>query len=355
MAEFAAICPTTVLSGISSHKSLARRAMKKMRLDGLGVALGGRATRRHHDAAAELVYCNSIAASDVLACLLPVAKRTVLHVHELEFTIRTLGGDAAPLVLSQVGRIIACSHAVSENLIARHNVPGQKIDVVHEFIPTRDALRPPSNLDRLELRRRLSLPPDASVVGACGQPDWRKGTDIFVQLAASAVRKRAGRPPHFIWIGGASDSDGALQLRHDLDLAGIGSAVTHIPNQADPAPLFRGLDLFVLPSREDPYPLVCLEAAACSIPIVCFDRAGGIPEFVENDCGVVVPYLRVDEMVATICSLLDDPPRLAQLGATARRKVVERHDVAIAAPKVLAAMVRAAAAPAISSVESTSN
>ena len=41
--------------------------------------------------------------------------------------------------------------------------------------------------------------------------------------------------------------------------------------------------------EEDPYTLVCLEAAALEKPYVCFEGAGGSPEFVEEDCGFVVP------------------------------------------------------------------
>jgi hypothetical protein len=38
---------------------------------------------------------------------------------------------------------------------------------------------------------------------------------------------------------------------------------------------------------------VCLEAAALGKPIICFGDAGGMPEFIEEVCELVVPYLDI--------------------------------------------------------------
>ena len=54
---------------------------------------------------------------------------------------------------------------------------------------------------------------------------------------------------------------------------------------------FSIFDVFALMFREDPFPLVCLEAALLEKPNLCFARAGGASELVESDSGFVVPYL----------------------------------------------------------------
>ncbi|MDH6063711.1 hypothetical protein, partial [Umezakia ovalisporum] len=48
---------------------------------------------------------------------------------------------------------------------------------------------------------------------------------------------------------------------------------------------------------------VCLEAASLGKPILCFDKAGGEPEFVEDDCGFIVPYLDLDAADMNLISL----------------------------------------------------
>ena len=83
----------------------------------------------------------------------------------------------------------------------------------------------------------------------------------------------------------------------------------------------------VLTSREDPYPVVCLEKAALEKPIVCFANAGGASAFVEEDHGFVVPYLDGPAMADRIVPLIDSADRRRTMGTAARRKATERHDV----------------------------
>ena len=56
------------------------------------------------------------------------------------------------------------------------------------------------------------------------------------------------------------------------------------------APYYLAADLLVLTSREDPCPLVNMEAMESSLPVVAFQGAGGAPE-VLADAGICVPYL----------------------------------------------------------------
>ena len=93
-------------------------------------------------------------------------------------------------------------------------------------------------------------------------------------------------------------------------------------------------------SREDPYPLVCLEAASVGKPIICFADAGGMPEFVEEDCGFVVPYLDIDGFAARVIELSSSPDLLTRMSANAFRKVRERHDIERSAPKLAELLTR---------------
>jgi glycosyltransferase involved in cell wall biosynthesis len=109
-----------------------------------------------------------------------------------------------------------------------------------------------------------------------------------------------------------------------------------VPHVDQALPYFALCDVFAMVSREDPYPLVCLEAASLGKPILCFDGAGGEKEFVEEDCGFVVPYIDVEAMAAKAEILLASPDLRRRLGEAAKRKVRERHDLSVAAPKMLA-------------------
>lgn len=172
------------------------------------------------------------------------------------------------------------------------------------------------------------MPDDALLIVGSGIAGWRKGTDLFIHLARAVGQQRSRA--YFAWIGGGS----AWEFEHDVRVGGLAEKMRFTGAVVKPADYLAAADVFVLTSREDPYPLVCLGAAAREKPIVCFEGAGGGPEFVEEDCGFVVPYLDTLAMADRVVSLLDSPDFRVTIGSAARRKVAQRHDIKGAASRI---------------------
>ena len=93
--------------------------------------------------------------------------------------------------------------------------------------------------------------------------------------------------------------------------------------------ILQQFDIFLLPSREDPFPLVMLDSASLEIPIVCFDKSGGAREFVEEDSGYIVPYMDIESMSNAVVQLIEDKSLRRDLGQSAFRKVLNRHDISV--------------------------
>ena len=88
----------------------------------------------------------------------------------------------------------------------------------------------------------------------------------------------------FAWAGGDADYH-----RDWLAEQGLQDRIHFLGTRGDVRRLLHAADIFLLSSREDPMPLVALEAAATSLPVVCFAGAGDIPDLVGDEAGVVVP------------------------------------------------------------------
>jgi glycosyltransferase involved in cell wall biosynthesis len=284
-----------------------------------------------------LVYTNSIASAPAIEMLAPRVP-ILTHVHELEFAFRAQPESALARLLAETRQFIACSNAVRENLLRTHAVPAAQIETIHESIPVADIR---AERTREQVLRELHIPDDALLVIGTGFACWRKGTDLFIQLARAVCRQRSHA--YFAWIGGGWPSD-VTQFEHDVRLAGLTEKVRFTGAVLKPADYLAAADVFVLTSREDSYPLACLEAAAVAKPIICFADAGGMPEFVEEDCGFVVPYLDIMAMVDRVVSLLDSLECRVTMGAAARRKVMQRHDISQAAPRIMEVIERTIAA-----------
>jgi glycosyltransferase involved in cell wall biosynthesis len=291
----------------------------------------------------DLVYANSAVSSWVFEFLPPDRPPVLTHVHELEFGLRHgLPRRAQEQLVEHSSSYIAAAECVADALTGM-GVPRRRIRVHHEFIDGGRQGRSETDYGA-PVRQELGIPTDAFVVGSSGTRDWRKGTDLFLQVAARLVREPTRRPIHFVWVGGHSELLDAGALAHDLRRLGLEDRVRFVDSTSVPDRYFSVFDAFALTSREDPFPLVSLEAALWSLPIVSFD-SGGASELVEgDDIGRVVPYSDVDAMVATILEIEADDGLHDKLGLAAREKVA-RYDVSVIAPQIAAVIERSGARP----------
>jgi glycosyltransferase involved in cell wall biosynthesis len=323
--DFAAVARTTVLNPVlGSPRTTARILRRLVRPDVLDRVLARKLAVKLRGRPPDVVWANSVASWRSLDALTPPGLPRVLHVHELEYAIRRIGPPAGTLA-GRADHFIAVSNAVRENLVHSHSVPADRVDVVWESVPGFSGRR--SRADRRrEERHKYAIGPDELVLIGCGEGSLRKGIDLVPPLLAE-LRSYDDLPrTRFVWVGRV-EGDTRDVLLTDLDKLGAEDALCFAGEVEDPRELFPMGDAFVLLSREDPFPLVCLEAAQCGLPVVCFEGAGGAPEFVEEDAGRVVPYLDVAGVARAAAELALNPDLRTTLGRRAREKVEGRYRV----------------------------
>ncbi len=264
----------------------------------------------------DVVIGNTVGSLEFLELFGKRGVPTMCWLHEMRSVINSFfpePGRFAELSMS-VNRFIVASRAV-EAVLREFDVV-KPVELVYEF----SEVEPVEEQDVSAVRKSLGIPEHAFVVGGSGTVGWRKGTDLFLQIA-SRLTFSIGNI-YFLWVGGRSrysavEFEDAIReiRRRGLDRVFI----TGI--QKEPKDFFANMDVFALTSREDPFPLVCLEAASLSKPVICFEDAGGMPEFVGHDAGSVVPFGDVDAFADRILEYYRDRPKLAAAGVAACRKV----------------------------------
>ncbi len=285
----------------------------------------------------DLVYGNTVIAPSIYKYLIGFNAPFITHIHELEQSIKRYVASNVLVEMKEFTNIyIPCSEPVKSNLLLMHHISEEKLKLVNAFIqPTIFSDEEPSSI-----RKQFSLPLEKTIVWGCGTIYWRKGVDIFIQTAK--VLKDYGIDNfEFIWIGSnywkidseeyGTWSDWELYIVENE----LQSHITFLGEKDNPKNFFLAGDIFYLPSREDPYPLVCLEAAECKLPIVCFDEAGGIPSFVGKDAGWVAPYLDFVSAANAIKYLIDNEGVRKIKGETARTKLLKQHSSEIAIPEIV--------------------
>ncbi|MDQ3294526.1 MAG: glycosyltransferase family 4 protein, partial [Actinomycetota bacterium] len=253
------------------------------------------------------VWANTVMSGSWVGPALRLRVPVVLHVHELEpLTSAILGRYGLDGRWGRV-RLVACSDAARRDLAEATSVPLDDIGLLPSLVDQHEiAARAGSKPRRVPVDGRL-------VVGACGSADPRKGFDLFLELAGRFA-DGSGEPAVFRWVGAADDSARA-------QAAGV-PGVELVGEVADAVPELAAMDVVVVPSRADAFPLVVLEAMTLARPIVAF-AVGGIPEQL-GESGILVPPEDVDAMARAVSGLLADADNRHRRGEQAEARAHER-------------------------------
>lgn len=322
-AEFQAIAPTYHYN-YSFPQNILERGFKKIRNKLVSAKENKKIPAEIINNTFDLVYLNTVASLDLAPLLKGHFKCPVIvHIHENEFTIQCYYPDSlSDINKKAIDHFIAVSNSTQDSLLKNSQIPNDKVSLIYECIDI-DKVRKPNANKKPGIRQELSLEKEF-IVGGSGLTSWRKGVDLFVQLGVLLNQIRPENNIKLLWIGAVS-RDFKQQFLYESKRLGVHNKVIFAGSKTNPEDYFQLFDVFSLTSREDPFPLVVLEAAAQAKPIICFDNAGGIPELIIDGGGVIIPYGDVDAMARSILKLYDNPVITKELGAEAE-KMVQQFD-----------------------------
>ena len=201
-----------------------------------------------------------------------------------------------PFLIRLSSRIIANSHATA-NRFRRHSQA--KVRVVYNGLDIewlRDTSGPRPGL--IHNKWRVIL-----VVARVSR--WKRH-----DLALSAFEQIAKSNPdcHLVCLGAkdASELEWWDNLQDRTRRSAFFNRIHWVGQVEDVRPWYRAADVMLLPSENEPFGRVLVEAMACGVPVVA-TRTGGIPEIVrDGQDGLLVAPGKVDEMTEAMLKLLND-------------------------------------------------
>lgn len=236
----------------------------------------------------DVIYANTVLSLDLATQLKKRNSKAKLfcHIHELN-TIIKLKVPHFKEYIASVDKWIAVSNLVKKNLVSNYAISPILIETVPEFTN-------PISLKPDLLRVKTDF-----LVGGCGTVHWRKGSDLFIQIARIVKHNYPKLPIKFIWVG-EIDEEQKVIIDADIQKCELAETLKFVGSTRNPNFYFKQMDLFLLTSREDPFPLVAIEAGKMGKPIIAFDKASGTTEVLTDTSGSVVNYLDIDAMVEQI-------------------------------------------------------
>lgn len=275
----------------------------------------------------DLVYGNTVLVAPMIEAL-RLSVPSILHVHELKYNVEQYGrSPALKPVLEQADLIITVSQLVYNYFHKEQKINKDRLRLVHEFTAS-------SSVSAVQKDVLQQLPKDAFIVGGCGTINWRKGTDLFVQVAHRVLSEDKDQAIYFVWLGGNLKHSNYYEIQHDIDKLGWTDRILFVGSHSNPQDYFARFDLFLMTSREDPFPLVCLENAQLGNPIICFNGAVGSTEFITETNGAIVPYLDTEAMANAVIDFWEEPDKLEKAQKEIQVAVAD-YTVEQMAPKLL--------------------
>jgi glycosyltransferase involved in cell wall biosynthesis len=252
-----------------------------------------------------VVYANTIITIPLATDIIKISPKTKLiaHVHELNAVIKCSLPNFFNYI-SSIHQFIAASRLVETNLANNWNISKNIIEMVYEcsFIDIKEKGMLPKNNEN-----------NVFTIGASGNVHWRKGHDMFLQVARYINSNFPDVVVKFVWVGKISSEEHII-LEEDIQKLDLKAIVLFTGEVENPSIYFNDFDVFVMTSREDPFPLVCIEVGMLGKPIICFKGATGSEEIIENGGGFIVPYLDVEAMGKKIIEYYKSPELIANHG-----------------------------------------
>ncbi len=225
------------------------------------------------------------------------------------------------LTLRNVVRVIAVSQAVADKLRVQRIFDRSKIVVVHNGVDT----------DRFAGGREGKADSGSRTklrVGMIGHLAPIKGQKEFIR-AAAIVSQRRRDDVDFVIVGEDKSRKGENRLRIEklIDELNLSGRVSLAGWTDDVAKLLGTFDLFVSPSRSEPFGLSIVEAMAAGVPVIA-TMSEGAREIIEaGKTGRLVPLRDVNALADAICELLSDAEERDRLSANAQLAVRERFSL----------------------------
>lgn len=195
---------------------------------------------------------------------------------------------------------------------AANGMPNERIilapySVDNDFFREKSALSPAA---LSQLKKKHGIPDDLFLILFASKLSERKGC---ADLLEAYISLKAENPKAGLVIVGTGELEQTLRTRaastRDVFFLGF-------KNQTEMPEMFGMSDVFVLPSRNEPWGLIINEAMACGLPIVASAEIGAVTDLVRSgENGLLFEAGNVPELTANLKTMAADPARRRTMGA----------------------------------------
>ena len=223
-------------------------------------------------------------------------------------------------LVDNAGVLVVNTEDETNELARFYDVDPGKISVVSPGADT-ELYTPGTNRNTELARRHLGIPLHAKVVAFVGRLQDFKGPQVLIRAMGEVVRRgRVDGPLRVIICGGASGAGSSVERYRELAASeGIGGCTRFLgPRPPEElVSIYQAADIVAVPSYNESFGLVAVEAQATGTPVVAA-RVGGLPLAVaDGETGLLVNGHGHEDWARALEQLLIDDPTRIHMGEQA--------------------------------------
>jgi N-acetyl-alpha-D-glucosaminyl L-malate synthase BshA len=243
----------------------------------------------------------------------------ITTLHGTDITLVGLDHSYLPITrfgIEESDGVTAISSYLREKTLQEFQ-PKREIEVIPNFVNC-DVYLPLSGPEREEGRARYAEPGEKILMHLSNFRPVKRTADV-VRIFSRVAREV---PARLLMIGDGPDRSAAEWIAHRK---GIQDRVHFLGKQSNVSEILPLADLLLMPSEQESFGLVALEAMACRVPTIA-TRVGGVPELIEDGVnGRLFAVGDIDAMAGAAVELLSDPDHYNAIADAARRTAQSRY------------------------------
>lgn len=163
---------------------------------------------------------------------------------------------------------------------------------------------PPKSEVFLKQFLTLSQPGDFNI-GVFSRLEFQKGQHLVIEALKNLTEKKI--PARLYIVGDVMSAEYKKSLHSQVKTLGLEECVVFKEFLPQPALAMMGMDVIILPSRNEAFGLVVIEAMRCGIAVMGVN-AGGVPEIIDhNQTGLLFEWGNTNQMAGQLEHLFSDP------------------------------------------------
>ena len=208
-------------------------------------------------------------------------------------------------------QIIVTTKQMQDEIEMIYSIPESKINIIPNGIAKKE---PKKSLSPGIVKQRYGINPLDPLILFCGRINYQKGPDLLVEAIPLVLHKHNNAK--FIFMGEGDMKSSCEDRARNIGVQNACKFLGYVPGPQKET-LISACDMVCVPSRNEPFGVIILEAWDFGKPVVATEAISIIRNFEDG----ILAYIQPESIAWCINRLLDNPSEMKKLGEAGQRRV----------------------------------